>query len=329
MCCERVKRARPLLGTLVEISLAGNSESELHSAAAAAFSGIAQIHDLMSLQSMDSDVFRLNNAPVGATVKINPHTWRVIELAGEVSRLSDGKFDIAVGGAMLARADALRLRNKVPDARATFRDIEVLDGSRVRFRRALAIDVGGIAKGYAVDHAVRILRDLGVPAGCVNAGGDLRVFGGESVPVQVRDPGNPAVVRANIDLLDRALATSANYADGAFTAAGAVLDPGDGKTVTPGRSASVRAKSCAVADALTKCVLLLGASSAPALRHYEADGFLLDGETSLVIDIDACSGGIGDTKQSGRLARPALSAERGLKGERLPGPDLQTGSAVA
>ncbi len=304
MSCERISRARPLLGTLVEISLAGRGEQDLHHAAAEAFAGVAHIHELMSLQSARSELSSLNSTPVGTAVRISRHTWKVLALAGEVSRLSDGAFDVTVGAAMMARDGASGMRDRRTDALATYRDIELLDGSRVRFRRALAVDVGGIAKGYAVDHAVRILRHLGVPAGCVNAGGDLRAFGDDSVAVQVRHPDEPGIARAYVNLRNHALATSANYArDSAFTAAGVVLDPHAGKSAAAhGRSASVRAQSCAVADALAKCVLLLGANSAAALRHFQADGFLIEGDAAFAIDTQLPAAGSHPARRKGRSA---------------------------
>ncbi len=333
MWCERIRRARPLLGTLVEISLAGRSKDELHDAAGAAFAGIAQLHELMSLQSAQSELSCLNNTPVGTAVRISRHTWSVLALAGEVSRLSDGAFDVTVGATMMARDGVPGVQQKQTDPLATYRDIELLDGSRVRFRRALAVDVGGIAKGYAVDHAVRILRDRGVPAGCVNAGGDLRAFGDDSVAVQVRDPEDPGTARAHLDLRNQALATSANYADdGAFRASGVVLDPRANNSIAArGRSASVRAKSCAVADALAKCVLLLGANSAAALRHYEADGFVIEGATAFVIDTRLSAA---HALSAGRMGRSAVAESgasaaplRGRKNVRQPhGGSMHAGS---
>jgi thiamine biosynthesis lipoprotein len=314
---------------LVEISLTGHSDGELHAAATAAFSGIALIHQLMSLQSTGSDLFRLNNAPAGSAVQVNAHTWRVLALAGEIARASDGAFDITVGGAMMARGHVPRLVDKTPDASATYRDIELLPDCRVRFRRRLAVDVGGIAKGYAVDHAVQILRNLGVTAACVNAGGDLRAFGDESVSVQVRDPHDPFIARAHVDLRDRALATSANYADdNAFNAAGVVLDPRSHQAVIQGRSASVRAESCAVADALAKCVLVLGHGSAPLLRRYHADGFLIEKSAAFVIDTHSPSG----RPHAARLHdQPASATSSAVSPQRhgATGSGAQLGGAVS
>jgi thiamine biosynthesis lipoprotein len=284
-CYDRVRRARPLLGTLVEITLAGQAERKLHEAADAAFAEVERIHELMSVHSIESDLYRVNNAPVGSSVSLDERTWRVLDLAADISDASNGVFDITVGAAMMARGDLPRMVHKMPDGHATHRDIELLTGYCVRLRRALAIDLGGIAKGYAVDSAVRVLHEHGVPTGCVNAGGDLRAFGNEAKTVHVRDPLEPAIARAEVELRDCSLATSASYETSQyFNAAGVVLDPRANSDVRVGCSASVRAGSCTVADALAKCVLVLGESSAPLLRRFEADGFLIQDKIPIVID---------------------------------------------
>jgi thiamine biosynthesis lipoprotein len=278
----------------VEISLAGQAERELHEAANAAFAEIARIHELMSVHSMESDLYRVNNAPVGRAVLVDERTWQVLDLAAEISHASNGVFDVTVGAAMMARGDLPRMVNNLPGGNATYRNIELLSEFRVRLQCAMAIDLGGIAKGYAVDSAVRVLREGGVPEGCVNAGGDLRAFGDEALTVQVRDPLDPAIACAEVDLCDCALATSAGYASSkGYNTSGVVLDPRANTEVGTGCSASVRAASCAVADALAKCALILGEKSAPLLRRFQANGFLVHDKMPIVIDtvpVDACAG---------------------------------------
>lgn len=311
------------MGTLVEISLAGTGEDDLHEAAGRAFAQIACIHEAMSAHSIHSDVFRINNTRAGSIVAVAESTWRVLELAIDIADASNGVFDVTIGAAMRARGELPALTDHLPDPGATFRDIELLPDHRVRLRRALAIDLGGIAKGYAVDAAIDILKHDGVPAGCVNAGGDLRVFGGQVATVQVRDPLEPSVARAQVQLRDCALATSANYAtDRGYSSAGVVLDPRCGNAVGAGRSASVRALSCAVADALAKCVLMLGDSSAALLARFKADGFLLDGNEQRVFSTGAPVGNCGPLAQLqpevvGRFAIASVSRLRRSKMDSL------------
>jgi hypothetical protein len=88
-------------------------------------------------------------------------------------------------------------------------EIELLSGDRVRFGdRAMRIDLGGIAKGFAVDRAIDVSRDFGMPSGLANAGGDLAVFGPRGLMVTIRDPGHPSRVLCQIALRVAAIASS-------------------------------------------------------------------------------------------------------------------------
>ena len=137
------------------------------------------------------------------------------------------------------------------------------DGS-VRFRdRGVRIDLGGIAKGYAVDRAVEVLRRCGIGEGVVNAGGDLAVFGEETIPIAVRDPCDPSRLAAVVLLRDQALASS-----------GRTIDPRTRRPVEAIAGASVQAPSCMMADALTKVVGVAGEAALPVLRHYGASATL-------------------------------------------------------
>ena len=95
--------------------------------------------------------------------------------------------------------------------RGSWRDIILEDTGHVRFRRPLLIDFGGIAKGFAVDRAVEILKRKRVMAGIVNAGGDLRVFGSASQLVHLRHPKQPNRAAGAVRLRERAIATSGIY----------------------------------------------------------------------------------------------------------------------
>ena len=138
MRCERVRRARPLLGTLVEISLSGNDANALHDAANAAFDEIASVHDIMSFHSPGSDVSRLNNSAVGCAVQIDPRTWRVIQVANSISWARGGAFDIAVGGEMMARGELPVIVSQPENRDASYRDIELLADFHVRRVRCVA-----------------------------------------------------------------------------------------------------------------------------------------------------------------------------------------------
>jgi len=267
-----VERVKPLLGTLVSVRAAGADAERLQDAVDAAFDEIALIHRLMSFHQPDSEVSLLNRAAHRAPVTVHPHTAAVLRLACEMSAESDGAFDVTVAPELARRGllpepDAAEM----PDAAVDWRDI-LLDGETASFRRPLWIDLGGIAKGYAVDRAIESLRRNGVEQGCVNAGGDLRLFGPEPEWVALRtdlqeDGDQPAIL-----LREGSLAGSG----GPSSRRGPHVDPRRRQRVGSARFACVAAESCAVADALTKVVLAAGRRAEPTLRRFSAEAHFYD-----------------------------------------------------
>jgi thiamine biosynthesis lipoprotein len=270
-----IRRAQPWLGTLVDITVEGTSSQDV---VTAAFAGIARLHRLMSFHDVASDISRINRAAPGEVVDVDAATWHVLRLAREVTDLSGGAFDIACAPYLVDRRMLPAPEGDRPSARASAGVFALEDGYRVRKLAPGWIDVGGIAKGYAVDAAVASLEAAGVPGGCVNAGGDLRAFGTMRVPVAVRAPAAPGRAARHIMLCGEALATSASYFSRREQASGpvsALLDARDGRPLVAASSASVRAARCAVADALTKVVLATGDCAHPALAAFGAAAFLI------------------------------------------------------
>jgi thiamine biosynthesis lipoprotein len=250
-----VQRSRPSLGTLVTIRACcdwlGKSSRSVHEAIDAAFAEVELIARAMSAHRPDSDLARLARARPGALVTLDPHTVRVLRLARHWYAMSRGAFDPVTAAARLAaRGMRPAFEGIAVHDRATLREIEILSDSVVRPAAPLPLDLGGIAKGYAVDRAVAILRERGIGAGLVNAGGDLRAFGARAWPVEVRNPLSFSRTRRLKELRslsDAALATS-------------VAAPLNAEFVRSVRrrggeawqSCSVLARDCVTADALTK-----------------------------------------------------------------------------
>src|SRR5256885_849979 len=154
-----VRRAQPWLGTIVSIDVVTGDDAPAGPAFAGAFAAIGRAHAAMSPQCAASDVARFNAAGSGAILLCDPWTIHVLRLAQRLQHASGGLFDVALG---TTRGAAYR----IIDAR-----------SIVKLQERARIDLGGIAKGYAVDRAVLALRAFGIQGGLVNAGGDLRAFG--------------------------------------------------------------------------------------------------------------------------------------------------------
>lgn len=244
-----LRRARPLLGTLVDIGVPAGGERAMH----AAFEAIAQVQRVMSVFEPGSDLSRSHAAPAGHAVPLHPWTAEVLQLARELHTRTHGLFDVALGSGLW------RLQ---PDSAHT---------SLIRLDGATRLDLGGLAKGWAVDQAVEAALAAGAEAVWVNAGGDLRVQG-LTLPIVLRDEASGGV-RPWAELSDGAMATS-DFRVGA-------------RSVLVGQQRaghlSVVAPRCVWADALTKvmaqqapCVHERPGLAHDLLQHYRAQVWVHD-----------------------------------------------------
>jgi thiamine biosynthesis lipoprotein len=274
-----VRRARPALGTIVDIRATGAPARILDAGIAAAFAAIEQVQRLMSFHEAGSDLSRLNRHAAREPVAVHPWTWQVLAAAKLLWEHTGGLFDCAVAPVLVA-AGYLPMRDENPAASACAHmgDVQLHTAHAVRFGRPLLLDLGGIAKGFAVDRAVEAMRASGIPQGAVNAGGDLRLFGEQPEPIHVRNPENPGQLLSLGDFADTAVATSAAYFAGREAGGRQVtpiVHPGDGQLAGGRRSVTVVAAECVFADALTKPVFLSGSAAPDFLRRFSAQALIL------------------------------------------------------
>jgi len=290
---DNIQRAQPHLGTFVEICSGGRNRAVTERAIDAAFAEIAKVHRLMSFHNVDSDVSRLNRDAYGKSVVVNAWTYQVLETALDVGRNSLGAFDISIAAALqrLGRLprhawdwDQRRPQTPANDT------IVLLSGNRVRFRSAATrIDLGGIAKGFAVDRALDVLRKHDQLHGLVNAGGDLATFGVRPHTIHIRHPNSPHHSVCQVSIENAALASSACWLDLIHDngpALASIIDPMRQKPANDVAGASVRAPSCMIADALTKCVMIAGQHTVMLLKKYHASALLVlrSGETLMTTE---------------------------------------------
>jgi thiamine biosynthesis lipoprotein len=268
---QKFTRAKPLLGTLVEIRTALGDADAANAAIDRGFAAVAEIHRLMSFHEHTSDVSRLNREASTHAVEVDARTFEVLRRALDVSEHSDGLFDVTAGARLVAWGFLPKPEGAPAPADGTWRDIVLEDRHRVRFKKPLWIDLGGIAKGYAVDQAVAAM-DL--PASVqvyVNAGGDLRVAGPHAEPVRLRTAIEMEAVPV-IEIEDGALASSSGR-EHLKTFGDRMVGPHvgrNGASVGADSFVSVAAADCLTADALTKVVLAGGAASEAVLGHFGA-----------------------------------------------------------
>lgn len=261
-----MRRCRPLLGTLVEI------EAPDARAAEAGFAAVEQIHRLMSAHDPNSDLGRINRFAHRQQVALHPLTVAVIERAMAWARRSEGIFDVVRAGSHALSSGEIPQHpdQPAPDAGADWRAVQLQD-RQVHLRLPASIDLGGIAKGYAVDEALRAMRDTGAAWGLVNAGGDLRAFGNREWTIDIADP-YTREPRVRIALKNRALATSAGRRSDRGTLDFAHLPERSAELM----SATIEALTACDADVLAKLVLARGMEACDLLDAADARALCID-----------------------------------------------------
>lgn len=246
---ETHKHTGLAMGTVVEISVADKDKSPeaIEKAIDKAHERIKEIEALMSSYLEDSDVSRLNRLGKGEYTLVSDETLEVIRTSIEFSELSEGAFDITL---------------------VNFRNILVDEEERaVGFAVAkMKIDLGGIAKGYAVDEAIEVLKKEGIKDAMVNAGGDIYCLGtkanGKPWVIGIKHPRKPGQILTTLEIRDQAIATSGDYEkyymidDKRYCH---IIDPRTGRPVQNDvMSVTIIAPTCLEADALATAVFVLG-----------------------------------------------------------------------
>ncbi|MCM2293875.1 FAD:protein FMN transferase [Allorhizobium sp. BGMRC 0089] len=265
---------------------------------------VDQVDAEMSTWKPQSDLNRLNAAPVGVWVEVPPQLFDLLRLSVEMNAITRGAFDITVGR-QVARwgfgASAGKPGETVEIARQF--DLPVLEfdsiNRSVRKYMAVSLDLSGIAKGFGVDRLLESAREMEVEAGLFSIDGEVRALGsrpdgfGWAIGVEAPDP---SMRRAEsvIELSDAAIATSGTYRHCRRIGDAMVhhtIDPKTGAPSTSGIvSASVMAPTTAVADALATALLISGQPLAEELaRALQLRYLLIDrnGHTITNLDEDA------------------------------------------
>lgn len=257
---------RPAMGTLVHVAASGPAAQQ---SIEAAFAAIELVDRLMSFHDPQSELSRLNREAAHQPQSVHPWTWAVLRRALVLFEASAGLFDITVAPLLVKQG----LLPGVADTALEYggsRDIVLMPECKVFFERPLLIDLGGIAKGFAIDLAIHALRRGGCTEAAVNAGGDLRRFGPFARPVHLRRREGLMKVA---ELRCGAIATSAPHAvhpDRLAQPLGSIFDPHSRQAWNAAGAVMVAAPSCVMADALTKVAALAGPSSAPLLARFGA-----------------------------------------------------------
>ncbi|MBS3814242.1 FAD:protein FMN transferase [Candidatus Bipolaricaulota bacterium] len=274
-----VTQTRPAMGTFVEITAGGEKKKKVKNLINKAYEKIIDVDKTMSVHKDNSPVHNLNN-PGNKKINLRPNTLQVLEEAQNISRLTDGSFDITSGPlldlwgfydgklSVPSPDDLKQALNLVDYQKLT---LEPSSGTATLPDRNGKIDLGGIAKGYAVDKAVEVLKNGGVQSGLVNAGGDIRAFGspeGKSTwKVGLQNPLQKNDLLFGLNLFLSAITTSGNY-ESFFTYRGNklahIINPHTGWPVEDVLSVSVLTEKAIRADGLSTGAFCQGKDEALA-----------------------------------------------------------------
>jgi len=268
---EWFQREEAIMGTRVAVELWSEDPALAQRAMDAVIAEMRRTDELMSTYKPQSQLSQVNAHAFERPVQVEEEIIDVVERSLELSKLSGGAFDItyaSVGYLYDFRAHQRPTDEQIAEALpgVDYRQVRVDRAARtIRFlREGVRIDLGGIAKGYAVDRSIEHLRALGIQHAMVNAGGDTRLLGdrrGKPWIVGIRDPRNDGRVVTRLPLADEALSTSGDY-ERYFEEDGVryhhILVPGTGRSAREVRSATVLGADAITTDGLSTTVFVLG-----------------------------------------------------------------------
>jgi thiamine biosynthesis lipoprotein len=260
-----------IMGTAIAVELWYEDETRGRALTQAVIDEMHRIDDQMSTYKPGSELSRINARAADAAVSVSPELLALIQRALDFSRVTDGAFDITYASAGQyydyrrgLRPSAEQLAQALPEIDYHHVRIDPQNSTLRFLHPGVRIDLGGIAKGYAVDRCVAILKAAGVESAMVNAGGDTRVVGKhwkQPWMVGIRDPRHAEGMVTMLPLQDAAISTSGDY-ERFFERDGVryhhILNPETGTSSSGVRSVSIIGNAATTTDALSTGVFVMG-----------------------------------------------------------------------
>ncbi len=290
------------LDTLITLTAYGRGADKALDAAA---ERIREIDEKMSAYNSKSEIYKLNNAPSGAAVKVSEETYKLLSRALEFSRITDGIFDITLKpltdlwgiGTENAKVPT---DDKIDEAllKTGWESVELSgdDYSVTLKKEGMALDLGAIAKGYAADEAARVLKEAGIKNACLDLGGNIYVMGKmplglfdmikfgsrtRAFMIGIQAPDEPrGSAEKVVSVENGCVVTSGDY-ERYFEVGGVryhhIFDPRTGRPAeSKVRSATVLAQDATAADALSTVFFILGDSAEGKWAEYYDEVIFID-----------------------------------------------------
>ncbi len=265
------KDERAIMGTRIAVEFWDADTHHAEQCAERVFNEMHRIDALMSPYKPDSELSHINQQAANEAIQVSEEMFKLLKKSMQISQLSNGAFDItfsSVGHLYNYREHIKPTEQEIQQSLANINYRHVLlddTNHSVRFARSgVVIDLGGIAKGYAVDNGIAILVDCGIKGGLVTAGGDSRILGDRGNRpwmMGIRHPRKKDAVAVMLPLSNTAISTSGDY-ERYFIENGEryhhIISPQTGKSVSGTWSATVIGPDATTTDALSTTLFVLG-----------------------------------------------------------------------
>ncbi len=298
---NRITRvSRIVMGTLVDISAVGPPD-KTRPAIESAFDELKRIEELTSFHKT-SGLTELNGSSGRGPVKVDSELAGLIARSLYFSRISDGAFDPTIGPISRLWNFSGEGGPRLPEREEIEQALPLVDWGMVELdttqdtvalrKEGMALDLGAIAKGYATDKAIEKLKNAGVEAALINAGGNILAYGekapGKPWKIGIQDPRNQSGIIAAGEIVNKAVVTSGDYER--FFMKGSkryhhLLDPRTGYPADDLQSVTIMANDGMTADALSTAVFVLGKEKGMALIESLPDvaGLMADAEGKILM----------------------------------------------
>ncbi len=291
----QVSRTALIMGTVVDIRAYGEDNKQLEQAVTKAFEEMSRVEQLFSSHIAESEISRLSAAT--ESLSLSPEVIRLLQMGQQIGADTSGAFNMSLG----ALKDLWQIEGEEPhipseqELSAVLKKtgsgaLTIVDDKVIKSKADLKIDLGGIAKGYAVDRAVSVLRQAGVTSATVNAGGDIALLGdkqGRPWRIGIQHPRQTNDLLVTLQLKDQAVVTSGDY-ERFFERDGIryhhIFDPVSGKPARQCQSVTVVAADAASADALATAAFVLGPDAGLKLLEglSNVEGLLVSADGKLM-----------------------------------------------
>ena len=264
------------MGTKIIVKLWHTDEKTARECSDKVFSEVSRIDVLMNPAKSNSELTRINREAALRPVSISTEMQALLEKSLEFSRLTHGIFDITFASVGQFYDYRKKIQPSINTIKQTLPQINYqhikLQKTSIKFNRpGVSLDLGGIAKGYAVDRSIRILQDCGINEALVSAGGDSRLLGdklGQPWMMAIQHPRQKQAIAVRLPLTNSAISTSGDYERFFFHQGERVhhiIDPKTGKSAIKSWSATVIGPDTTSTDALSTSVFILGADKGMSL----------------------------------------------------------------